>query len=224
MDESLSEPLNKPRLYSYFRSTASYRVRIALALKGIAHDAEYVHLGGDQFKDEYAKINPQSLVPTLVTKQGQAISQSMSILEYLEETHPEPSLLPDEPENRAWVRSVCAAIACEIHPLNNLRVLQHLDKQFQIERESVIKDWYFHWLQKGLTAVETMLGASPKPGQFCYGDTTGMADIFLVAQLFNARRFKFPLDNFPESTRLEANCLKLSAFEDTHPDNQPDAK
>lgn len=213
------------QLYSYFRSSASYRVRIALNLKGLPFEYVPVHLlknGGQQHTADYQRINPAGLVPALVDD-GHAIGQSLAIMEYLDETRPElPALLPREPLGRARVRGLAQAIACEIHPLNNLRVLQYLEKDLKLD-EATKATWYRHWITVGFTAVEAMLANNPDTGSFCHGDTPGMADCCLIPQIANSRRFDTPLDAFPTIRRIETACLALDAFAKAAPQVQPDA-
>lgn len=213
------------QLYSYFRSSAAYRVRIALALKGLAYDYVPVHLvkdGGQQLQDAYRAINPTALVPTLVDGSA-VIAQSLAIMEYLEEVHPQPSLLPDSPGQRAWVRSIAQSIACDIHPLNNLRVLKYLKHELGIDEEKK-NTWYCHWVEQGLLAIEDMLNNSNLTGQFCCGDTPGLADACLVPQVANARRFDCDLSAMPTVVRIDAACCALPAFVAAAPANQPDAQ
>lgn len=213
------------QLYSYFRSSASYRVRIALNLKGLPFEYVPVHLlkdGGQQHTADYQRINPAGLVPALVDD-GHAIGQSLAIMEYLDETRPElPALLPREPLGRARVRGLAQAIACEIHPLNNLRVLQYLEKDLKLD-EATKATWYRHWITVGFTAVEAMLVNNPHTSRFCHGDTPGMADCCLIPQIANSRRFDTPLDAFPTIRRIETACLALDAFAKAAPQVQPDA-
>ncbi|QTN28817.1 maleylacetoacetate isomerase [Rhodoferax sp. AJA081-3] len=213
------------QLYSYFRSSASYRVRIALNLKGLPFEYVPVHLlkdGGQQHTAEYQRINPAELVPTLVDD-GQAIGQSLAIMEYLDETRPElPALLPRDALGRARVRALAQAIACEIHPLNNLRVLQYLEKDLKLD-ETTKATWYRHWITVGFTAVEALLANNPHTGAFCHGDTPGLADCCLIPQIANSRRFETPLDAFPTIRRIETACLALDAFVKAAPALQPDA-
>ena len=209
-------------LYTYFRSSASYRVRIALALKGLAYESKPIHLvrnGGEQHSADFAALNPAQLVPVL--QDGDTvISQSLAILEYLEETHPTPALLPKTAADRAHVRAMAQLIACEIHPINNLRVLQHLEHELHLDAPAR-NAWYAHWVNEGFAALELMLQHSA--GQCCHGDVPGMADCCLLPQLYNARRFKLDLDAFPTLLRIEAACLQLPAFDAARPENQPDA-
>ncbi len=212
------------QLYSYFRSSASYRVRIALNLKGLPYEYVPVHLlkdGGQQHAADYQRINPSELVPALVDD-GHAIGQSLAIMEYLDETHPEPALLPRDALGRARVRGLAQSIACEIHPLNNLRVLQYLERDLKLE-EATKATWYRHWITLGFTALEAMLADNPHTGAFCHGDTPGLADCCLIPQIANSRRFDTPLDAFPTIRRIEAACLALDAFAKAAPQVQPDA-
>lgn len=211
------------KLYSYFRSSAAYRVRIALNLKGLAYDYVPVHLRkGEQRAETYRALNPQALVPTLVDERG-AFRQSLAIIEYLEERYPQPPLLPKGAEARARVRSIALAIACDIHPLDNLRVLQYLTRTLEVTEEE--KDtWYRHWIDLGLTALEKQIAADPATGEFCHGATPTLADICLVPQLANARRAAIPLDAHPTLVRIESACMALPAFAAAAPAQQPDAE
>ena len=208
-------------LYDYFRSSAAFRVRIALNIKGLAADRRYIHLRkGDQRKPEYLAENPQGLVPTLVVGERR-LTQSMAIVEYLEERHPLPPLLPQGPEDRAWVRSIALAIACDIHPLNNLRVLQHLEK---LGIDPAGRDaWYAHWIDAGFSAIEPQLAARGT-GRFCFGDSPTIADVFLVPQVANAGRVNLPMDPYPRIRAINAACLALPAFDSAQPSRQPDAE
>jgi maleylpyruvate isomerase len=212
------------QLYSYFRSSASYRVRIALNLKGLAYEYAPIHLlkdGGQQLAQPYTRLNPTALVPTLVDD-GAVLTQSMAIIEYLDETHPEPRLLPGTALDRVRVRALAQTIACDIAPLNNLRVLRYL-KGIQVPDEA--RDtWYRHWTELGLSALEAMLAESPATGTFCHGDTPTLADICLVPQMYNARRLKCDLKAMPILLRIDQACRALPAFAQAAPDNQPDAE
>lgn len=213
------------KLYSYFRSSAAYRVRIALNLKGLAYEAIPVHLlkdGGEQLSAKYRQINPSGLVPALQDERG-TLTQSMAILEYLEETHPEVPLLPPDPLGRARVRELCQIVACDIHPLNNLRVLRYLVRTFGISEEAK-NDWYRHWVSDGLAALEGHLARDPGAADFCHGETPTLADCFLVPQVFNAQRFNIDLAPYPNVARINANCVQLPAFAHAHPSQQPDAE
>ncbi|UXI69204.1 maleylacetoacetate isomerase [Tahibacter amnicola] len=213
------------RLYSYWRSSAAYRVRIALNLKGLAHEIIPVNLaadGGEQHSAEYHAVNPQELVPVL-RDGGRIIRQSMAIIEYLDETYDgELKLLPTPARDRARVRGLAQLICCDIHPINNLRVLQYLEREFntpQVERER----WVRHWIAEGFRAFEALLTENPATGLFCEGDDPSLADVCLVPQVYNARRWGLDLDAFPTIQRIDAECLKQSAFELARPENQPDA-
>jgi maleylacetoacetate isomerase len=207
-------------LFNFFRSSASYRVRIALALKGLDYDYRAVHLArNEQFAESYAAVSAARLVPLL--RDGEhSISQSLAIIEYLEETRPEPPLLPAGPVERAHVRSLALDIACEIHPLNNLRVLRYLVQSMKVSEED--KDrWYRHWVETGLEVVERRLQA--QPSRYCHGDRPTLADCVLVPQIFNARRFNCRLDHVPQVMRVFDACMQLDAFEKTRPEACPDA-
>ncbi len=211
-------------LYSYFRSSAAFRVRIALNLKGIDYQIHSVHLlkdGGQQSHAKYLKLNPQGLVPVLVID-DMVISQSAAMIEYLEETYPEPSLLPKSVAERAYVRSLAQTVACDIHPLNNLRVLQYLKTRFNIADAKA--SWYPHWIEKGFDAFEHRLCEHGSNGRFCFGDTAGMADIFLIPQLYNALRFDCGLESYPLIKSIYAHCMQQTAFAKAAPENQPDAE
>jgi maleylpyruvate isomerase len=212
------------KLYGYFRSSAAYRVRIALNLKGLAAELVFVHLRkGEQRAESYLARNPQGLVPALATDDGTVLTQSLAIIEYLDETHPTPPLLPEDPAGRARVRSIALEIACDIHPLDNLRVLQYLRKT--VGASEAQKDaWYEHWIVVGCTALETRLAREAATGRFCHGDTPTLADVFLVPQLANARRVNMSLAAYPTLTRIEAACLALPEFAAAAPAAQPDAE
>ncbi|MGH8281080.1 MAG: maleylacetoacetate isomerase [Gammaproteobacteria bacterium] len=211
-------------LYTYFRSSAAYRVRIALNLKGIKADYRYVHLvkdGGQQHQPEYLRVNPQELVPALVDN-GQILTQSLAIIEYLEETHPHPSLLPKNALGRARVRALAQVVACDIHPVNNQRILKYLEKEFGAD-EAARNKWYRHWIIEGFTGLEKLLADNPATGKFCHGDQPTIADVCLVPQVFNAKRFTVDLAPFPVIKRINDLCLTLKAFMDAAPEKQPDA-
>lgn len=211
------------RLYTYFRSSAAYRVRIALNLKGMDYQAVPVHLvrnGGEHKSADYLALNPQGLVPALETD-GQVLTQSLAILEYLDETHPDPALLPADPLGRARVRAIAQAIACDIHPINNLRVLQYLGGTLGLD-QAAKDDWYRHWVETGLQAVEAMLASDRRTGAFCHGDQPGLADCCLVPQVFNARRFNCDLTALPTIMRIAERCEQIDAFNQAAPAQQPD--
>ena len=212
------------KLYNYFRSSASFRVRIALALKGLPYEYVPVHLAkGEHLKTAYADVSADQLVPLLELDDGTRLSQSMAIIEYLDETFPEPPLLPRDALGRARVRALAQSIACEIHPINNLRVLQYLGGQLGATQEQ--KDaWYHHWIATGLQGLEAMLAGHPDTDRFCHGDTPTLADCCLVPQLFNARRFNCPLDAYPTLLRIDAACAELPAFQQAAPGAQADAE
>ena len=210
--------MNSPmKLYDYFRSSAAYRVRIALNLKGLKPSREFVHLRRNvQRSDDYLALNPQGLVPALATDDGIVLTQSLAIIGYLDETHPEPPLLPAAAVDRARVHGIALEIACDIHPLNNLRVLQYLKNTLGVSDEQ--KDaWYRYWIDVGLEALETRLARDPATGSFCHGDAPTLADICLVPQLANARRMTIDVTPFPTLTRVEVVCNVLPAFADVAP-------
>ena len=210
------------KLYTYFRSSAAYRVRIALNLKGLSYESVPIHLvkdGGRNKTPEYRVINPQMKVPSLTLDGGDILTQSLAIIEYLDETHPAPPLLPKDALARAKVRAMAQLIACDIHPLNNVGPLRYLKNQLKHEQAD-IDAWYHHWILEGFTALETMIG----PGPYCFGNAVTLADICLVPQVYNARRLKVPLDKFPKIVAVDAACLKLSAFDKARPEHQPDAE
>ena len=206
-------------LYSYFRSSASYRVRIALALKGLDYAYKPVHLAhNEQFNESFAAVSAARLVP-LLQDEGAVLTQSLAIIEYLDETHPEPPLLPAEPLQRARVRALALDIACEIHPLDNLRVLRYLVRDLKLSEDDKNR-WYRHWVETGLEIVERRLAA--EPSRFCHGSTPGLADCVLVPQIFNAQRFECRLDHVPQVMRVFDACMQLDAFEQTRPEACPD--
>ena len=212
------------KLHSYYRSSASYRVRIALNLKGLAAEPSYVHLsknGGEQFNPAFDSLNPQHLLPVL-EDDGMVLPQSLAIIEYLDETRPEAPLLPADPKGRARVRALSQAIAADIHPINNLRVLKYLSEQLGVSADQK-NAWYRHWVALGLEALERQLAGHPATGRFCHGDTPTMADCCLVPQLYNARRFECDLSGYPTLLAIDARCAALPAFADALPDVQPDA-
>lgn len=209
-------------LYSYFRSSASFRVRIALALKGLAYDYVPVHLvKSEQLQPPFNTLSPSRLVPLL--KDGDALlGQSIAIVEYLDETHPAPPLLPADPLGRARVRAIALDIACEIHPLNNLRVLRYLVHDLKVSEDDKNR-WYRHWVESGLEAVERQLAGNPATGRYCHGDTPTLADVLLVPQIFNAQRFECRLDHVPTVMRVFSECMRHEAFLAAQPSACPDA-
>ena len=213
------------KLYNYFRSSASFRVRIALNFKGLPYEYAVVHLtkgGGQQFAPEFRAINPDALIPVL-DDEGQRLTQSLAIIEYLEETHPEPPLLPTAPLERAYVRAIALGVACEIHPLNNLRVLRYLVRDLKVTDEQ--KDaWYRHWVEEGLAAIEARLVAEKRSGRYALGNLVTLADVVIVPQIFNAKRFDCRLDHVPTVMRIFDHCMELPAFADAQPARQPDAE
>jgi maleylacetoacetate isomerase len=213
------------KLYSYFRSSASYRVRIALALKGLPYEYAAVHLlagGGQQLSSVYRSLNPDSLVPTLEDG-SQVLTQSLAIVEYLDELHPEPALLPSDPADRAYVRSVALQVACEIHPVNNLRVLQYLKNKLGITEEQKT-EWYRHWVDVGFASLEARLSTDERAQDYVFGNMPTLADICLVPQVWNARRFNIPLENYPTVVGIADRAMALEAFRQAEPANQPDAE
>jgi maleylacetoacetate isomerase/maleylpyruvate isomerase len=212
------------RLYTYWRSSAAWRVRIALNLKGLDWQSLPVHLsrdGGEQRQPGYLALNPQGFVPALEAD-GLLLTQSLAIIEYLEETRPEPPLLPGKAAARARVRSLALLVACDVHPLNNLRVLQYLARHAGFD-ETKQADWYRHWVIEGLRALEARLASEPETGRYCHGDTPGLADCFLVPQLYNARRFGCDLEPYPTVVRIDAACGELPVFRAAAAEAQPDA-
>jgi maleylacetoacetate isomerase len=210
------------KLYTYFRSSAAFRVRIALNLKGLAYEPVFVHLAkGEHRAAAYAKVNPQALLPTLELDDGTRLTQSLAIIEYLDEKHPQKPLLPKDAQERARVRSLSYLIASEIHPLNNLRVLQHLKRALN-QSEDQVNAWYRHWIADGLAKLEAELASSK--GRFCHGDTPTMADCCLVPQIFNAKRYQSDLAPYPNTMRVFEACMQLEAFDRAQPSKQPDAE
>jgi maleylpyruvate isomerase len=210
------------KLYTYFRSSAAYRVRIALNLKGLTYETIPIHLtkdGGRQKSPEYRAINPQMRVPSLALDSGEILTQSLAIIEYLDEVQARPPLLPSNPIARAKVRALAQLIACDIHPLNNLLPLQYLKRELR-HKQPDIDAWYHHWILQGFEALETML----QPGPYAVGGAVTLADVCIVPQVANARRLKVPLDKFPKIVAVDTACLKLQAFDKAKPENQPDAE
>ena len=210
------------KLYTYFRSSAAFRVRIALNLKGLKYEPRFVHLPkGEHRAAQYSEVNAQALLPTLELDDGTRLTQSLAIMEYLDEKHPEPRLIPKDAIARVRVRSLALLVACEIHPLNNLRVLQHLKRALGQSQEQ-IDTWYRHWVADGLAKLEAEIGGGKD--KFCHGDTPTMADCCLVPQIFNAKRYNSDLAPYPVTMRIFDRCMKLEAFERAQPSVQPDAE
>lgn len=213
------------KLHTYFRSSAAYRVRIALNLKGLDAKHAFVHLlkdGGQQFSAGYDALNPQHLVP-LLEIDDMLLPQSLAIIEYLDETQPLNPLMPADPRGRARVRALAQAIACDIHPINNLRVLKYLSDELKVSPEQKTA-WYRHWVALGLDALERQLARDEETGRFCHGDTPTLADCCLVPQLYNARRFECDLAPYPTVVAIAERCEQLAAFADARPEQQPDAQ
>jgi maleylpyruvate isomerase len=213
------------KLYSYFRSSAAYRVRIALNLKGLSYEIVPVHLlrdGGEHLRPDYRALNPDAILPTFID--GDAVlSQSLAIIEYLDETYPEPPLLPGAAADRAFIRSIALQVACEIHPLDNLRVLRYLKHELGVANDA--KDgWYRHWVESGFASLEKRLAGDARVGKFCFGDTPTLADLCLVPQMFNARRFNIDVSRFPTIVRISDHAEQLDAFQRAAPAQQPDAE
>lgn len=209
------------KFYGYFRSSAAFRVRIALNLKGLAYETAAIHLRrGDQTRPDYRRVNPQGLVPALEID-GHTLIQSLAIIEYLDETYPAPPLLPATRAERARVRALAEIVACDIHPINNLRVLRYLARSYGRD-EADIGIWYNHWIDAGFQALEALLAGDPATGAFCHGDRPGLADIALVPQVVNADRYRLDMTPYPTIARIFAACIDLPAFRAAHPDNQPD--
>jgi maleylpyruvate isomerase len=210
------------KLYTYFRSSASFRVRIALNLKGIAYEPSFVHLPkGEHRASAYSKVNPQALTPALQLDDGEPLAQSLAIIEYLDEVYPKTPLLPRDAKARASVRSLSLLIACEIHPLNNLRTLQYLKRALG-QTEDQVNAWYRHWVADGLAKFES--DVARVAGTFCHGDSPTMADCCLVPQIFNAKRYQCDLAPYPVTMRIFDACMKLEAFDRAQPSKQPDAE
>jgi maleylpyruvate isomerase len=213
------------KLYSYFRSSTSYRVRIALNLKQLSYDYAPVHLlrsGGEQLMPGYRELSPDAIVPTLVDGQN-VLNQSLAIIEYLDETHPAPPLLPRDPLDRAYVRSVALQLACEMHPVNNLRVLKYLKHELGVSEEAK-NAWYRHWIENGFESLEIRLAADSRRGKFVFRDTPTLADICLVPQVFNAQRFNVDTQRYPTIQRIYDQAMQLDAFARAAPGAQPDAE
>jgi len=209
-----------PTLYGYPLSSAAYRVRIALALKGVEVITVNKHLRrGEHRQRDFLKINPQGFVPVLAMEDGTVLTQSLAIIEWLEESHPRPALLPADRSARARVRSFCQLIACDIHPLNNLRVLQYLESTLNVGQTGR-EEWYRHWVATGFAALEDALGRDASRGRFCFGDQPGMADVCLVPQIYNARRYSVDLTPYPRIVAIDAACGELPAFAGAAPEKQ----
>lgn len=211
------------KLTTYYRSTAAYRVRITLKLKGVAHELIPINLlKGEHKESEFLAKNPDGLIPTLETD-DYALSQSIAILEYLEEAYPKVALLPNDSLDRATVRGLVQTIASDMHPLNNLRVLQFLVNEMGVSEEQKLQ-WYQHWIANGFTGLEARLAKSSDTGKFCFGDSPSMADVCLVPQVYNAHRFDCPMEDYPTISQINNHCMSLSAFADTAPSRQSDAQ
>ncbi len=211
------------KLYGYFRSSASYRVRIALSLKGLDYDLQPVHLRRDEQRaPEFLERNPQGLVPAL-EHDGAVLAQSLAIIEYLEERFPEPPLLPSATADRAWVRALAQIVACDVHPINNLRILQYLEKDLGLDDEARAA-WARRWIDDGFAAMEAMLKDDPRAGDHCFGNHPTLADVCLVPQVVNSRRFDVDMARYPTLGRVYDNCMRLPAFADQAPERQPDAE
>ncbi len=218
------DKITAPVLYGYWRSSSSYRVRIALNLKGIDYQQVSVHLvrnGGEQHQTAYKKINPLGLVPALV-HDGQVVVQSLAICEYLEQAFPTPPLLPADKQGRARVRSIAQSISSEIQPMNNLAVMQYLKNEMG-QTEQAVRKWYVYWVDRGFSAIESWLG-SKDTGRFCHGDAPGLADCFLVPQVYNAERFNCDLEQYPRIMRITSSCRALPGFRAAAPEHQPDTE
>ena len=209
------------KLYGYFRSSAAFRVRIALNLKQLDYENAFVHLRrGDQTQPEFLRLNPQGLVPALEVDEYR-LTQSLPIIEYLDEMHPEPPLLPRDAAGRARVRALAAIVACDIHPLNNLRVLRYLHRPLGAD-QGAVETWYNHWIDSGFRALEGLLAGDSRTAAFCHGHQPGLADIALVPQVVNAQRYRLDLAPYPTIARIFETCMKLEAFAAAHPERQPD--
>ena len=210
------------KIFGYFRSSAAFRLRIAMNFKGLSYDYNLVNLqSGDHLSDDFKRINPQGRVPA-IDIEGNILTQSLAIIEYLDEVYPAPPLLPSDPIGKAKVRGIAGLIACDIHPLNNLAVLNYLRDQLTAEEEARLA-WYRHWVKEGFDGLELILGANVETGQFCFGDTPTVADICLVPQVVNAKRFNCNLASYPTILRIFEECMSLSQFADADPMNQPEA-
>jgi maleylacetoacetate isomerase len=212
------------KLHTFFRSSTSYRLRIALAWKSLAYEPVYTSLPGMKHKDPaYLKLNPQGLVPALVTDEGKVYTQSMAMIEWLDERYPEPPLMPRDADDKWYVRAVSQIIACDMHPLNNTRVLKYLKSAYGLDDARVNGDWYPHWIAEGFAGLEGFLARERRSGRYCLGDGVTMADVCLVPQVFNAQRFNCDLAAYPTVTGIFERCMKLPAFSQTQPSKQADA-
>jgi maleylacetoacetate isomerase len=210
------------KLYGYFRSSAAFRVRIALNLKNLSYETASIHLRrNEQGRAGYLALNPQGLVPTLEEDDGHRLIQSLAIIEYLDEIHRAPPLLPPGAADRARVRALAEIVACDIHPINNLRVLRYIAHTLGHD-EAAIGTWYNHWIDAGFSALEPLLATDPRTGEFSHGDTPGLADIALVPQVVNAERYRLDMTSYPTIARIFAHCMALAPFRAAHPENQPD--
>ncbi len=212
-------------LYTYFRSSAAYRVRIALNIKQLEADHRFVHLvrdGGEQHHHGFHKLNPQERIPVLVDG-GVTLTQSLAIIEYLEEIHPNPPLLPGDVADRAWVRSLCGLISCDVHPLGNSGVLKYLESAFKAD-DAARRQWIHHWVGRGFSALEEMLAKDPRVKTYTYGNRITMADLFIVPQVYNAKRFGIDMNAYPTISRIADACMQLDSFKRAAPENQPDAE
>jgi maleylacetoacetate isomerase len=209
------------KLFGFFRSSAAFRVRIALNLKGLAWEDSFIHLRrGDQRHDDYLAVNPQGLVPALEID-GRTLIQSIAIIEYLDETHPQPPLLPREPLGRARVRALTEIVACDIHPIDNLRVLRYLSRPLGHD-QAAIETWFNYWIAAGFAAFERLLASDPRTGAFCDGDAPSLADVALIPQVVNSERYRLDMSPYPMISRIYENCMRIDAFIKAHPNNQPD--
>lgn len=211
-------------LYTFFRSSTSFRLRIALAYKGLGYEPHYVSLPKMAHKQPaFVGLNPQGLVPAMVDEAGRVFTQSLAMIEYLDETHPQPPLVPKDPVERWYVRAIAQIIGCEMHPLNNVRVLKYLKGSCGLTDDQVNKQWYPHWIAEGFRGLESFLAAQGRAGRYCLGDTVTLADVCLVPQVFNAERFGCDLAPYPEVMRIHRACLELPAVQAAHPSAQADA-
>ena len=212
------------KLYTYFRSSTSFRLRIALNLKNVPYESQYVNVvAGEHRQADYLRVNPQGLMPALATDTGALLSQSLALIEYLDEIYPRPALLPSLPIDRWYVRAFAQIIACEIHPLNNLRVLKYLKSQYQLSEKQASEDWYPHWISAGFKDMEDFLQHHRRYGQFCLGDTVSLADVCLVPQVFNAQRYRCDTSPYPTVMRIFESCMKLPEVQKAQPSAQGDA-